>query len=105
MTYPVPLFKPVKSRPKFWIWAALALAYLAVAVWASAALAQPPQSPTEQALGSRVLQEVSAGISCNADLIAVKAELDKAKARIKELEPKPEPTPPPPEAKTDDPVK
>ncbi len=44
------------------------------------------QSPTEQALGNKLLQEIQTGITCSANLISTKAELIKAQERIKELE-------------------
>lgn len=57
---------------------------------ATSALAQQQQSPGEQALGSKLMQEIQSGLNCSASLIGVQAELAKAQARIKELEPKPE---------------
>lgn len=60
---------------------------LAVLLLASPGLAQQ-QTPSEQALGTKLLQEIQGGLSCSADLIAVRAELVKANARIKELEEK-----------------
>jgi hypothetical protein len=50
---------------------------------------QHQQTPSEQALGAKLMQEIQGGLICNASLISVQAELAKAQARIKELEPKP----------------
>lgn len=52
------------------------------------------QSPTESALGNRLIAELNASVQCSAELITVKASLAKAEARVKELEPKPEPKTP-----------
>jgi hypothetical protein len=54
---------------------------------ATPAIAQQ-QSPSavEQALGSKLMQEIQAGINCSASSITVQADLAKAQARIKELE-------------------
>jgi len=53
------------------------------------ALAQ--QSPSEQALSSKLLAEINAGLQCSTTLLSERAELQKAQARIKELEEKYEP--------------
>ena len=53
------------------------------------ALAQ--QSPSEQALSSKLLAEINAGLQCNTTLLTERAELQKAQARVKELEEKYEP--------------
>lgn len=50
---------------------------------------QHQQTPSEQALGAKLMQEIQGGLICNASLISVQAELAKAQARIKELEAKP----------------
>ena len=63
---------------------------LPLCLFASPCLAQQQQSPGEQALGAKLMQELQSGLNCNAQLISVQAELAKANARIKELEPKPE---------------
>ena len=47
-------------------------------------------TPTEQAMGTKILQEVQAGLTCNVNLISVQTELAKAQAKIKELSPKEE---------------
>lgn len=52
------------------------------------ASAQQQQSPAEQAMGAKIVQELQAGLTCNISLITVKAELEEAKAKIKELEAK-----------------
>lgn len=58
---------------------------------ATSALAQQ-QTPSEQALGAKLMQEIQGGLNCSASLIGVQAELAKANAKIKELEkPKDEP--------------
>jgi hypothetical protein len=50
--------------------------------------ARPLPSPQEQALGSKVLIEVKAGLQCGTDLITAEREIAKLQARIRELEPK-----------------
>lgn len=62
----------------------IALALLA----SSAAFAQQQQTPGEQALGAKLMQELQGGLNCSANLIGAQAELAKAQARIKELEAK-----------------
>lgn len=64
------------------------LIVLVCCLTAGPTFAQQQSSPNEQALGRKLFQEMQLGVSCSAELIAVKAELDKANARIKELEPK-----------------
>lgn len=54
---------------------------------ATSALAQQ-QTPSEQALGTKLMQEIQGGLNCSASLITAQAELTKAQARIKELEAK-----------------
>lgn len=54
---------------------------------ATSALAQQ-QTPSEQALGTKLMQEIQGGLNCSASLISAQAELAKAQARIKELQPK-----------------
>lgn len=61
---------------------------LVISVTTTFAFAQQQQTPTEQAMGTKILQEMQAGLTCSVSLISVKDELDKANARIKELEPK-----------------
>lgn len=48
------------------------------------------QSPNEQALSAKLIQEIQGSLNCSANLISVQADLAKVNARIKELEPKPE---------------
>lgn len=55
------------------------------------AFAQQAQTPSEQALSSKLLAEINAGLQCSATLLTERAELQKAHARIKELEDKYEP--------------
>lgn len=64
---------------------------IAIALLASTSAFAQQQTPSEQALGTKLLQEIQGGLNCSASLISVQAELAKATARIKELEPKPEP--------------
>lgn len=52
----------------------------------SPAVAQQTSSPAEQALGIKLMQEIQAGLNCNASTLTMQAELNKAQARIKELE-------------------
>lgn len=54
---------------------------------------QQSQSPMEQAMGAKLLAEISVGLQCSADAVSTRAALDKALARIKELEAKAEPDP------------
>jgi hypothetical protein len=58
------------------------------------AFAQQQASPTEQALGARLMQEIQGSLVCGASLITVQADLAKAQARIKELEPTEKPARP-----------
>jgi hypothetical protein len=58
---------------------------------AASAQQHQQQTPSEQALGTKLLQEIQGGLMCNASLISAQAELAKAQARLKELEPKPAP--------------
>lgn len=53
---------------------------------ATPALAQQPTSPMEQALGSKLIQEINASVSCVAGMVTVQQQLAAAQARIKELE-------------------
>jgi hypothetical protein len=64
------------------------LAFL-ITLLVSPAMAQQQASPSEQALGNKVLQEIQSGLQCSSSLISAQAELAKALARIKELESKP----------------
>lgn len=68
---------------------ALRVIFLLGSLFSTPAFSQQ-QTPNEQALGVKLMQEIQGGLSCNANLITVQAELVKANARIKELEPKPE---------------
>lgn len=68
----------------------LAIVLMAYAGASFAQTAAQHQTPNEQALGVKLMQEIQGGLSCNANLITVQAELVKANARVKELEPKPE---------------
>lgn len=52
------------------------------------------QSPNEQALGTKLLQELQAGLGCNANLLSVQADLTKANAEIKIMKEKYEPKKP-----------
>jgi len=45
--------------------------------------AQQP-TPTEQAMGNKIVAEVQAGLNCGAELIVVKAELAKTESRGEE---------------------
>lgn len=57
----------------------------------SPALAQQQQpSPSEQAIGAKLMQEIQGSLNCGANLISIQAELAKAYTRIKELETKSE---------------
>ena len=58
---------------------------------AASAQQQHQQTPSEQALGTKLLQEIQGSLTCNASLISVQSDLAKAQARLKELEPKPAP--------------
>lgn len=57
---------------------------------ATSALAQAVGTPSEQAMGTKLMQEIQGGLNCSASLITAQAELTKAQARIKELEAKAE---------------
>ena len=70
------------------------IALVALLLSAAPALAQQQQqTPSEQALGVKLMQEIQGGLNCSAGLIAVQKQLDAANAKIKELEPKPEAKP------------
>lgn len=71
---------------------------LALLLLSSPAMAQqqPPPSASEQALGSKLMEEIQGGLNYRAGLLGVQADLVKAKARIKELEEKAASDPPPP---------
>lgn len=62
---------------------------LAFSLLASAAYAQQAPTPNEQALSTKLMQELQEGLSCNVNLVRIKSELAVAQARIKELELKP----------------
>jgi hypothetical protein len=47
---------------------------------------QPQQSPAEQALGSKLMQEINAGLQCTQQLIGANKQIEQLQARIKELE-------------------
>lgn len=64
--------------------------FLSLLAVLSAGPAFAEQTPGEQALGAKLMQELQTGLNCSAELIGVKADLAKANARIKELEPKKE---------------
>lgn len=63
---------------------------IATALLASTSAFAQQQTPSEQALGAKLLQEIQGGLNCSASLISVQADLAKANARIKEIESKPE---------------
>lgn len=50
-------------------------------------------TPSEQAMGARIIQEVQASLTCNTSLINAQAEIAKAQAEIKALKEKYEPKP------------
>lgn len=54
---------------------------------ATSAMAQQ-STPGEQALGTKLMQEIQSGLNCSTSLITAQADLAKANARIKELETK-----------------
>lgn len=68
---------------------------LAISLLPSLAWAQQ-QTPNEQVLVAKLLQEIQSGINCGSEAITLRENLAKANARIKELEPKPD-TPASPE--------
>lgn len=55
----------------------------------TAAQAQQQQSPTEQALGAKLLLEIQQGLACSAEAVTLKSDLAKAFTKIKDLEAKP----------------
>lgn len=57
----------------------------------SALAQQQASTPSEQAMGTKLLQEIQIGLNCSADLILLRSELAKEQARIKELEAKDKP--------------
>lgn len=54
----------------------------------SIAFAQTTATPAEQALGAKLMREINEGLTCNASVNTLQAELVAAKAKIKELEAK-----------------
>lgn len=56
-----------------------------IVLFSTQALAQQ-QTPIEQALSNKLLQEIQSGIACSSSVISLRAELTKAQERIKELE-------------------
>jgi type IV secretory pathway VirB2 component (pilin) len=62
------------------------IAIIILLLSASAAFAQ--QTPSEQALGAKLLQEIQGSLTCSTSVIMLQAEIDRARARIKELEAK-----------------
>lgn len=44
------------------------------------------KAPAEQALGEKLMQEINAGLSCNAAIITVQRQLDEARKQIEELQ-------------------
>ena len=54
----------------------------------AAAFAQPAPTLTEQAMGTKIMQEVQAGLVCGVNLLTAQVDLAKAQARIRELEAK-----------------
>jgi hypothetical protein len=63
------------------------IGFLSALLLSSAALAQQQQpSPAEQALGQRLMSEIQKGVTCEAGVISLLAELAAAQAKIKELD-------------------
>jgi len=65
---------------------------IGVLLVASPSFAQQQPTPNEQALWTKLLQEIQQGVSCSISLISTQADLAKAQAKIKELEQKPDAT-------------
>lgn len=53
--------------------------------------AQPKPSPELEAVGAKLMQEINAGIQCNANAIVGRQELEKLQAELKALKAKYEP--------------
>lgn len=64
---------------------------LLAAFIATPAIAQQQPSPVEQALGQKLMQEISAGVQCTAQAITLKGEFDKSQEEVKRLTEKYEP--------------
>lgn len=47
---------------------------------------QGPPSPHEQAMATKLMQEIQAGLTCSANLIEMRIQLVTAQARVRELE-------------------
>lgn len=58
---------------------------ISVLIFASPAMAQQ-QSPAEQVLAAKLMQELQSALACSADVISLRVELSKAQAKVKELE-------------------
>lgn len=54
----------------------------------TAAAAQGQGTPGEQALGSKLMQEIQSGLNCSTALITAQADLAKAQAALKALQEK-----------------
>lgn len=54
-------------------------------------LGQTKPSPELEAVGAKLMQEINAGIQCNANAIVGRGELEKAQAEVKRLKDKYEP--------------
>lgn len=65
------------------------IAILLLFITTPVAAQQAAPSATEQAMATKLMQEIQGGLNCSASQISLQAELAKAQARIKELETKP----------------
>ena len=63
---------------------------LAFVLCASPALAQQP-APEMEAMGAKLMQEINAGIQCNANAVAGRREIERLTAEVKALKEKYEP--------------
>lgn len=52
---------------------------------ASAASAQQPATPTEQALGAKLMAEISAGLTCSSNMITAQAQLADLQKQVGDL--------------------
>lgn len=63
----------------------MACVAMLIAFAAMAQPAVPPLTPSEEVLGTKLLQELQAGLQCNTQLISLRKQLEAAQKEIAEL--------------------
>lgn len=69
----------------------IATALFAITVLSPAQAQQQQPSPSEQALGAKLMKEINDGLQCSATVVSAQAEIQRLQAKLKELEPKNKP--------------